>query len=735
MKNQKFSYLLFALCVFFTAHLSPCLVSAQTQISTSEMTAGIDLDKLSYLRPQEKEKIAKNGFVICVPANSAYSPEDEASSIYTRCKTNHFPIFVTSDVALHTSHLLFDWSLRFLEASSLRQDLLNLTDALLTQSLTYHDQIDNKAAKQKEAALKNAEFFNIAKYLLVGGELGDMQGDIKQIIMKECSLIDKHAGFADSPLFGYKEDYSQYVPRGHYSRSPEFERYFKAMMWYGRMGFRLAPLIETNGVFTLDKKTSEMETLQAILICKALGETKIKGEDAIKVWERIYETTSFFAGRSDDLTVKEYKELAEQVYGKKFSLKNLEDNAKLIEFIKLAQKTRKPKILSTLVTDVSSQAMDWQNQTQSMKFMGQTFTPDSYVFQNFVYDKVKAYTGSDPKPFTAVLKNGLWFRGFPRALDFMAVIGSDTAEQILVQEKDTLFGGYKEQLAKLKKEIGTTENADWSKDLYSARIWSLKAILEKPDSKVPKFMQSQAWQEKQLNAALGSWTELKHDTIIYTKQPYPESQMAMASKAGEWIRSLPAETIHGYVEPVPALYSRISKSIEQLRLKFTSLGFPSDTALVNNFKHFEGLLTSFETISIKELSGEVLTDTEYELIENIGGHLSSILKYSHYIDVSDKFRSEVDNKMPLVADVFTEVNSNQVLEQAIGKPVEIFVIANVDGRNKVCLGAAYSYYEFKQPMSDRLTDEKWRDMIQKHKEPSMPEWFKDISVKLNESGR
>lgn len=734
MKTQKLFRLSF-ISFIFSAFFYSSFITAQSQRPFAELNAGIDLEKLYYLRPQEKEKLAKNGFVICIPENSAYSPEDEVSSIYTRCKANHFPIFVTSDVALHTSHLLFDWSLRFLEASSLRQDLLNLTDVMLTQSLTYHEQINEKAAVLKEAALKNAEFFNVAKYLLVGGEYGDMPENIKQVITKESSLIDKHAGFADSPLFGYKEDYSQYVPRGHYSRSPEFERYFKAMMWYGRMGFRLAPLRETQAGFALDKKASEMETIQALLICKAIGETKAKGEDALKVWERIYETTSFFAGRSDDLTVKEYMELADKAFGKNYPVSVLNDEEKLAEFIKLAGQARKPKILSTIMTDVSGQASDWRNQTQSMKFMGQTFTPDSFVFQNLVYDKVKAYTGSDPKPFTAVLKNGLWFRGFPRALDFMAVIGSDTAEQILVQEKDTLFDGYKEQLEKLNKEIGTMEQADWSRDLYSSRIWSLKAILAKPDSKVPKFMQSQAWQKKQLNTALGSWTELKHDTIVYSKQGYGMAQSAMASKAGAWIRNLPAETIHGYVEPVPELYSRISKSIEQLRLKFTTLGFPSDTALVNNFRHFEGLLTSFETISKKELSGEMLTDTEYELIEGIGSHLSSILKYSHYIDVTDNFRSAMDNKMPLVADVFTEVNSDQVLEQAIGKPVEIFVIAKVDGRNKVCLGAAYSYYEFKQPMSDRLTDEKWRDMIQKHKEPSMPEWFKDISVKLNESGR
>ena len=35
-------------------------------------------------------------------------------------------------------------------------------------------------------------------------------------------------------------------------------------------------------------------------------------------------------------------------------------------------------------------------------------------------------------------------------------------------------------------------------------------------------MQSDAWLDKQLNTSLGSWTELKHDTILYAKQAYAE---------------------------------------------------------------------------------------------------------------------------------------------------------------------------------------------------------------------
>jgi hypothetical protein len=240
-------------------------------------------------------------------------------------------------------------------------------------------------------------------------------------------------------------------------------------------------------------------------------------------------------------------------------------------------------------------------------------------------------------------------------------------------------------------------------------------------------MQSDAWMKKQLNTALGSWTELKHDTIVYTKQPYSMSQMAL-SAMGKGAIQLPAETVRGYVEPLPELYARIRESVSQLRQRLTSLGFPSDRALDNNFKSFENLLARLENISQKELAGETPDDGEYELIATIGDRLGGILRYSHYIDVSEKFRSEMDNKMPIVADVFTEVNSSQVLEEAVGVPAEIFVIANVDGRDKVCLGAAYSYYEFKHPMNDRLTDEKWRSMIKQGKQPPPPEWVEDMAV-------
>ncbi len=47
-----------------------------------------------------------------------------------------------------------------------------------------------------------------------------------------------------------------------------------------------------------------------------------------------------------------------------------------------------------------------------------------------------------------------------------------------------------------------------------------------------------------------------------------------------------------------------------------------------------------------------------------------------------------------------------------------------DGRLVVGAGPVLSYYEFKHPMGDRLTDEKWRAMLQSGKAPDRPEWVK-----------
>ena len=70
----------------------------------------------------------------------------------------------------------------------------------------------------------------------------------------------------------------------------------------------------------------------------------------------------------------------------------------------------------------------------------------------------------------------------------------------------------------------------------------------------------------------------------------------------------------------------------------------------------------------------------------------------------------------------------QVLEEGVGY-VDLMVVAYKvpDGRILIGAGPVMSYYEFKQPMQSRLTDEQWRDMLQSNP-PERPEWYDKFGV-------
>jgi hypothetical protein len=56
------------------------------------------------------------------------------------------------------------------------------------------------------------------------------------------------------------------------------------------------------------------------------------------------------------------------------------------------------------------------------------------------------------------------------------------------------------------------------------------------------------------------------------------------------------------------------------------------------------------------------------------------------------------------------------------------VIAPVEGRLVLTRGAAFSYYEFQQPIADRLTDEKWQALVNSGRAPDVPVWVKTFFV-------
>ena len=74
--------------------------------------------------------------------------------------------------------------------------------------------------------------------------------------------------------------------------------------------------------------------------------------------------------------------------------------------------------------------------------------------------------------------------------------------------------------------------------------------------------------------------------------------------------------------------------------------------------------------------------------------------------------------------------------------MEMMVIVEVDGMLKIASGPVYSFYQFEQPLSERLTDSKWRQMLgceiseNQIYEPDdslqYPDWYSDLVYVYNQ---
>lgn len=132
-------------------------------------------------------------------------------------------------------------------------------------------------------------------------------------------------------------------------------------------------------------------------------------------------------------------------------------------------------------------------------------------------------------------------------------------------------------------------------------------------------------------------------------------------------------------------------------------------------------------LSEKELKGMELSREEYDLIWNIGSILASLKRFPN--SIMTKITSGTDARMDIAADVHTDLNTKKVLEEAVGSPFNIYVIIKDTKGYRLCQGGVFSYYEFKHPMDDRLTDEKWQDMGEKKKRPNQPDWTNTFITK------
>ena len=625
---------------------------------------------------EAEQLLVENGFVV-VPGD-----DREFFMLYEINSYEPIPSFITTDSMLHNYHLFFSHLLRVIEKEKLATELKELTEAMLSETENQYKIL--KGTDWENAALRNLGFFAVAGKLLNPGM--SIPKEIPKEVNQELKLIKDHEGIEISPLMSLgqnldvldapMEDYSQYIPRGHYDNDESLRAYFKAMMWYGRMTFRLK---------------DEDQTRSAVLMTLALNEN-----DNFQKWDKIYQPTCFFVGKSDDLSYPQYSELLGKIYGNGIDLKGMTaDKDKWQDFLKAAEKLEPPAINSIPIFDEEIQP-DREAEIKGFRFMGQRFTLDASIFQRLVYREVKENQQGQR-------------RMLPKALDIPAALGSEEAYAILEDQGETGYEGYSKNMDKLREHIESLDAGTWTQNLYWSWLYTLDALIGEKSEGYPSFMRNKAWLHKELNTFLSGWTELKHDTILYAKQVYAEMGGGMAGVDDR-----------GYVEPNPKLYARLAALVNMTREGLSTRGLLDDRDR-ENLERLEQLALSLKVISEKELSDIPLTDEEYNLIRSYGGQLEHFWMEALRDEGIDHRSAIYENPAALVADVATDPNGN-VLQEATGHIYEIYTVVPVEGSLRIAKGGVYSHYEFNWPINDRLSDKRWQEMLNDGEVPPLAPW-------------
>ena len=589
--------------------------------------------------------------------------------IYEQNDYHEFPSFVTTDLLLQLYHLYFDATLREVEEQKFFPLLSQFCEEMQKAFASRHfanDGLDTLAA----TTWLNT-YFTVANALLQAKEPTGNANALHEYrqVMKSENNTSAFLGYEDVPF-----EYSLFRPRGHYTRTDSLGRYFRAMMWLQTVPF------QTDRPFDMFKAS--------LLAQKVYNDKRLT-----RLYKTLTEPMRWLMGQPDDVSILQMGELIA-----KMETDDIDPNllGKKIDEIAEKQTRLRPKHQHT--------------GRNKVRLMPQRYQPDAEVLQEMVdYD------------------SDVTLRGTPRGLDFMAAMGNSVAEKILMEE---LQEGkqWKDYAPTLKRMKGRMDSINWNENVAVIWMQALSQSTEQTKGQ-PYFMLTPEWGRKQLNTALASWAELKHDAILYAKQP-------MGAECGAG--GPPEPVVKGYVEPNVRFWKRAAELLESTSTVLSTYGLQTERTKTIG-EHIAEEVAFLLKVSEKEVAGQPLSDEEYDQIEYIGAafenmSLELIRNHDQYLWEWDDVQGP-ERCVALIADVYTANADNNpeksILYEGVGMADELYVVVEVDGRLYLMRGGVLSYRELKRPYDEqRMNDEEWQQRLEKEPRLGVPEWMSPIIVPM-----
>jgi hypothetical protein len=264
--------------------------------------------------------------------------------------------------------------------------------------------------------------------------------------------------------------------------------------------------------------------------------------------------------------------------------------------------------------------------------------------------------------------------------------------------------------------------------MYNYWLNSVRKLNPPEDrSGLPTFMKTAAFWQQKMNTQLSSWTELRHDNLLYAKQSY----------TGGSVCSYP----YSFVEPFPEFYSTLNEYSSEALDYFTSLNFPNPVIknkIIYYFQRCKGITDTLKTICVKELDGTPFTSAEQAflggMIYETGQSGVSLDGWYPNLFYDDIIRGEwgyegLMESDHIVADIHTTPTYcgggylGAISHVGTGSVnLGVFITKNHLGEPTAFVGPVMSYYECRTTNFLRLTDEEWENVYLYLSTTTRPEW-------------
>ncbi len=649
----------------------------------------------------ERQMLGERGFVI---SDRRTFPTHGYG--YASIYMSDLPVYISADSMLYAVHRSYDDILMALEISALAPDLDTMLEGMRARL------VDGAADGLPLQARADVDLYlTVALSLLRGERLQPVAGGDGAAVAALLDGVEAAQGRYRVELFGASRDvdFSQFTVRGHYL-APEdggfheiLPRYFKAMIWLGRIDFRL---IETQPDHS---RVFHRRQLEGVL---ALAATM--SPDLEAAYGRIDRAIGAFIGEHDYMVLDEVKRLmgdlgadGPDAYPATLAANDDADIAAAID----AGGYGAQRISSHIM--VNGTGSGTLPLSRSFALLGQRYVVDSHVFSNVVFDRAQTL---EP-------------RMMPDPLDVaFAALKNDQAAALLADELRRY--DHAEDLAAMRVLVDHHDETYWQSSLYTLWLDALRAlspgaeVADPAAAGMPAVTGTEAWGRRILSAQLASWAELRHDTILYAKQSY-------TAAAG-------CEYPDAYVDPYPAFYGKLEAFAGRGQQLVDELAF-SDAGLRDQIAAwFDNLADVSRTLrEMAELQRQGLPFDE--------GHLAFVNDAVTLLEggcvptgLSGWYgRLFFDNEgaiefSPTIADVHTQPTeadgspAGKVLHAGTGFARMMVVAVETCEGPRAYVGVASSYYETVTRDYERLTDPQWQGMVRG--EADVP-WMQDLVVR------